>query len=87
MHKLLLNIPEDLLEETDMKARRVHIRRSEAVRQALRSWVSEDAGLSPKDRPGFQTRLTRIESVRCQASARVKPVDAARWVRADRDSR
>ena len=87
MYKMLLNIPEELLKETDTKARRVHLGRSEAVRQALRSWVREDVALSPKDRPGFQTRLSVIESFRQKASPKTKPYDAAHWVRVDRDSR
>jgi len=60
MPKILINIPDDLLEMVDRKSREEHLNRSEATRQALLQWLRAPKYIPPKDRPGFAELEARM---------------------------
>ena len=53
MAKILINIPDELLEEVDRRAREEKMTRSEATRLALRGWLRSGKYVAPIHRPGF----------------------------------
>jgi hypothetical protein len=62
MKKILINIPDDLLEKIDKKAREEHMTRSEATRLALHAWLRAGKYVAPLYRPGFAQIEARIKA-------------------------
>ncbi len=82
MTKILINIPDELLEEVDRRAKEEKMTRSEATRLALRAWLQSERYIPPFRRPGF----AEIEE-RMRAAARLHKgsVPAESLVRRERE--
>jgi metal-responsive CopG/Arc/MetJ family transcriptional regulator len=83
MSKILINIPEELLEEVDRKAREENMTRSEATRLALRAWLRSGKYVAPLDRPGFAAIEARI---RAAAKSNRSSLSSGVLIRKDRES-
>ncbi len=82
MKKILVNIPEDLLEKVDKKAREEHMTRSEATRLALHAWLRQDRYVAPLHRPGFAQIEARMKDA---ASRDRTSLPAGIQIRKDRE--
>jgi hypothetical protein len=83
MSKVLTEIPEPLLKQVEGKAKYLHISRSAAVREALKSWIQTDDGIPPFQRPGMTELLGRLEKTRKKAP---KTPSAESMIRKDRQA-
>jgi Arc/MetJ-type ribon-helix-helix transcriptional regulator len=83
MKKILINIPDDLLEKVDKRAREENMNRSEAVRLALHAWLRPGKYVAPLHRPGFAQIEARI---RAAASSSRTSLPAEIQIRKDREA-
>lgn len=83
MTKILINIPTELLEEVDGRAREEKMTRSEATRLALRIWLKSRRYIVPAERPGFAEIEERMRAV---AGSDRTSLTAAAMIRRDRES-
>ena len=83
MKKILINIPEELLEKVDRKAKEDCMSRSEAVRWALRAWLNSPKYVPPMNRPGYEEIKSRMmEAARMSMAS--EPAEVL--IRKDRES-
>ncbi len=83
MRKILINIPDVLLEEVDRRAGEEDMTRSEAIRLALRAWLRSGEYVAPLHRPGFAEIVKRMkEAARSQGGS----LPAEALLRKDRDN-
>ncbi len=83
MTKILINIPEELLEKVDHKAKEDGMSRSEAVRWALRGWLNSPKYVPPIYRPGYEEiRLRMFKAARLSVTS--EPAEVS--TRKDRQS-
>ena len=81
--KILINIPEELLEKVDRKAKEDCMSRSEAVRWALRAWLNSPEYAPPMNRPGYEEIKSRMmEAARMSMAS--EPAEVL--IRKDRES-
>jgi len=83
MAKILINIPSELLEEVDRRAREENMTRSEATRFALRVWLRSEPYIAPMHRPGFADIAERM---RAAAKSNSGSVPAETLIRKGRES-
>ena len=83
MAKILINIPDGLLEEVDRKAGEENMTRSEATRLALRIWLKSESYIAPVHRPGFVGIQKRM---RAAAKTSTTSSQAEALIRKDRES-
>jgi len=83
MSKVLTEIPDPLLKQVEGKAKYLHVSRSAAIREALKSWIQSDDGMPPFQRPGMPELLGRLEKVRKKAP---KTPTAESMIRKDREN-
>lgn len=83
MAKILINIPDELLEEVDSKARKENMTRSEAARHALRVWLRSNKYAAPMNRPGFAEIEARMKDA---GKINLMPMPAEALLRKDRES-
>jgi metal-responsive CopG/Arc/MetJ family transcriptional regulator len=83
MAKILINIPAELLEEVDRRAREEKMTRSEATRLALRSWLRSRKYVAPIQRSGFAEIEERM---RATAASKRRSVPAEAMIRKERES-
>ena len=83
MAKILINIPAALLEEVNRKAKEEKMTRSEATRQALRSWLRSRKYVAPIQRPGFAEIEERM---RAAAGSNRSSIPAEAMIRKERES-
>lgn len=81
--KILLNIPEELLEKVDRRANEDGMNRSEATRWALREWLKSPKYVPPMHRPGYEKIRARMMKA---AKLNVPPEPAEVLIRRDRES-
>lgn len=75
MAKVMISIPEELLEDLDREAGRRHVSRSELIRSALRRELGKP---SPEEIDAAMERL-RVSGAKLAAG------DSTEWIRWDRD--
>jgi Arc/MetJ-type ribon-helix-helix transcriptional regulator len=81
--KILINVPDEMLEKLDRKATEDGMNRSEAVRWALRAWLTSPKYVPPIHRPGHE----RIRERMLKASRlNVTSEPAEVLIRRDRES-
>jgi hypothetical protein len=83
MAKILINIPSELLEQVDRRAREENMTRSEATRLALRVWLRPGKYVAPLHRPGFADIEERMW-VAAKSNRSAVPAEAL--IRKDRES-
>jgi metal-responsive CopG/Arc/MetJ family transcriptional regulator len=83
MSKILINIPGELLEEVDHRAREEKMTRSEAIRLALREWMRTRNYVAPNQRPGFCEIEKRM---RAAAESNQSGITAEALIRKERES-
>ena len=83
MAKILIHIPDELLEEVDRRARKENMNRSEATRLALRAWLRSEKYVAPFHRPGFAEIEARM---RTMAESKRASLPAEALIRKDRES-
>ncbi len=83
MTKVLINMPEELLEEVDRKAKEDGMSRSEAVRWALRGWLQSPKYVPPMSRPGYKKLRARMMKA---AKLNVTSEPSEVQIRKDRES-
>lgn len=84
MAKVLINLPDTLLEHVDERAQRNHLTRSEATREAFRLWLAQGDYIAPIDRPGFHAIRRRILKA---GTLKQHIGPAEKWIREARESR
>ncbi|MBI4470206.1 MAG: ribbon-helix-helix protein, CopG family [Acidobacteria bacterium] len=84
MAKVLITLPDELLKQVDQRARKHHLTRSAASREAFRQWLAQGDYIAPVDRPGFLQIQNRMEKARRR---RKSDGSAEEWLRRDRDNR
>ncbi len=82
MTKILINIPAELLEEVDRRAREEKMTRSEATRLALRTWLRSEKYVAPIHRTGFAEIAARMSAA---ARSKRSSVPAETLIRKDRE--
>ncbi len=83
MTKVLINMPDALLEEVDRKAKEDGMSRSEAVRWALRGWLHSPKYVPPMHRPGYEEMRARMMKA-TRLTAKSEPAEVL--IRKDRES-
>ena len=83
MAKILINIPEGLLEKVDRRAKEEKMTRSEATRAALRAWLRSGKYIAPIHKPGFADIEARM---RAAAMSNRSSFPAEALIRKDRES-
>ena len=82
MSKILISLPDEMLKQFDEKARKNHMTRSEAMREAVRQWFSGVAYVPPAKRPGFEEWRSSVEEARALGWGKGK--SSVKMVREDR---
>jgi len=81
--KILINVPDEMLEKVDRKAKEDGMSRSEAVRWALRAWLKSPKYVPPMRRPGYERiRERMLEASRVNVTS--EPAEVL--IRRDRES-
>jgi len=83
MTKILINIPEELLEKVDRRAKEDGMSRSEATRWALREWLKSPKYMPPMYRPGYEKIRERMMKA---ARSNVTSEPAEVLIRRDRET-
>lgn len=84
MAKILINVPDEMLKQVDKKAKKNHLTRSEATREAFRRWLADADYLAPANRAGFGGILERMMRA---SKANKGEGTAEKWIREDRETR
>ena len=83
MSKILVSLPDEMLKRMDVKAKKNHMTRSEAVREAVRQWFSGVVYVPPSQRPDFGEWNSSVQEAR--AAGWEKGKTAEKMIREDRE--
>ncbi len=83
MSKILVSLPDEMLKRMDDKAKKNHMTRSEAVREAVRHWFSGVVYIPPAERTGFEEWRLSVQEARATGWGKGKT--AIKMIREDRE--